>query len=374
MKWCSKCLIPNTRPNIKFDSDGVCAACQWHEMKRTINWQERQDYFRELCAKYKVALVPYSGGKDSIYVAHKVEEAGAEPILITILPDLETEIGEWNRKNMRKGFRWIEIKLPGDECREQARECFIDNGKVKHPWENAISARVLQEAAEKEIPFVVYGEEGGAEYGGGFGYEISLNDWKKPVSAEYLKKYYYLNKVLFGLPSNYTDLFFTQYSRFENWSPAKHRAFAVGKGMRTLPVRSIGTFTCDSQLSDILQDLHCYILFIKFGFGRATSDACIAIRDGTLDRGNALEQVENYDGDFPNNYLPHYLDYLKMDYNEFCTVLEKHANPEIVEQASHPKARHVFYLKSWLGKKRRKGTSLEFISPLRWDLDKTRRY
>lgn len=370
--WCDNCWMPSTRPNITF-KDGICSACQWSEIKKTINWQERQDYFRELCKKYKVALVPFSGGKDSIYVAYRVKEAGAEPILVTVLPDIQTDIGAWNRQNTCPNFKRIEIKISDTKYRQRARECFIENGKVKHPWECAISAVVLQQAVKEGINFIVYGEEGGAEYGGFGGYERALNHWREPVDITYLTKYYYLDKPTFELPSDYDKLFFTQYSRFENWKPFHHADFAVSKGMRTVPTRSIGTFTCSSQIQDKLQDLHCYILFIKFGFGRCTADSCIAIREGVWDRDTCLDFIENYDGDFPNQYLQEYLDYLEMNYDQFCTILEKHANPELMEQSSHPKARHIFYLKSWLGKKRRKDTRLEFTSPHRWDYDSIRR-
>jgi N-acetyl sugar amidotransferase len=376
--------MPSTRPNITFDEKGVCSACQWTELKKTINWQERQDYFAELCNKFRKiglvgdagdVIVPFSGGKDSVYVAYKMRGFGMIPLLVTVLPDLEAEIGAWNRKNLCPDFKRIEIKLSDAKYRNQARECFIDNGKVKHPWENAISAVVLQQAAKENIPFVVYGEEGGAEYGGYGGWDRALNYWKEPIDNQYLREYYFLNKELFDLPSEYSSMFFTQWSRFENWQPTKHADFAVAKGMRTIPTRSIGTFTCDSQISDKLQDLHTYILFIKFGFGRATADSCIAIRDGQWDRDTCLEFVEAYDGDvFPNDYLQQYLEYLRMTKKEFDEVLFKHANKELVEQMSlcGTPFGHVWYLKSWIAKKRRQGTSLEFISPNRWNYDKRR--
>jgi len=277
--------------------------------------------------------------------------------------------------------------LAKKQYRERARECFVDNGKVKHPWETAIQYATLQVANDYGIPFIIYGEEGGAEYGGWGGYKHSWYDWKQPVDANYLKEYYSLGKEMYKLPENFDKMFFTQWSLFENWSPKKHSDFAIEKGMKVitkeqkqvdeegrelppliLPGRSPGTFTNDSQLSDKLQALHMYILFIKFGFGRATADACIAIRDGWLSRDLALERIENYDDEFPNTWLPEYLDYLRMTYSEFCEVLEKHANPELMEQHTHPKARHSFYLKNWIKKMRREGTEVGYTSPGRFDV------
>ena len=36
MKYCKKCLQPDTRPGIKFDDKGVCYACLYEEEKKKI--------------------------------------------------------------------------------------------------------------------------------------------------------------------------------------------------------------------------------------------------------------------------------------------------------------------------------------------------
>lgn len=368
IQFCKKCFLPSTRPNLGFNNEGVCSACQWSDLKKHVDWPRRQAYFKGLCEHYGKAIVPWSGGKDSIYVAYKMRDFGIDPLLITVLPDLETEIGAWNRKNVCKDFKKIEITVSEAKYRDRARECFIENGKVKHPWECAISALVLQQAIKEGYKFVVYGEEGGAEYGGWGGFERALNHWKEPIDIKYLKEYYFWGKEMFELPPNYDDLFFTQYSRFESWQSFKHADFAIGKGMRTIPVRSVGTFTCSAQISDTLQDLHAYILFVKFGFGRATADGCIALRDGWTDREEALEWIEAYDGEFNNAALPEFLEYLRMDKKEFDEVIAKHANREIVEQAAPcgTSAGHLWYLKSWICNLRRLGMPQQFISEHRF--------
>lgn len=34
MKICKKCVMPDTRPRLQFDEKGVCAACEWDEIKK----------------------------------------------------------------------------------------------------------------------------------------------------------------------------------------------------------------------------------------------------------------------------------------------------------------------------------------------------
>jgi hypothetical protein len=268
---------------------------------------------------------------------------------------------------MCPGFERVEITLKEEKYRDLAKFHFEDSGRPKHPWETAISAVVINQAFLQNIPFIMYGEEGEMEYGGS---SREKDRWMLPCDKEYLMKFYWQEKLDWDIPADgdFSKIFFTQFSRYENWSPSKHGNFAIGKGMRTIPVRSIGTFTSYCQLSDKLQDLHAHLMWLKFGFGRCTSDVCIAIRDGWIERDEGLELIENYDGEFPNIYLNDYLDYFRMIKQQFNFIILKHVNAEILERSSDSlEAAHIWQLQSWVAKKRRQGTKLEFISPHRWD-------
>ena len=39
MKYCKKCLYPNTKPQLVFDQDGICSACINYELKKEIDWE-----------------------------------------------------------------------------------------------------------------------------------------------------------------------------------------------------------------------------------------------------------------------------------------------------------------------------------------------
>lgn len=41
MKYCKKWGMPDTRPGISFNEDGVCSACQSYERRKKINWEQR---------------------------------------------------------------------------------------------------------------------------------------------------------------------------------------------------------------------------------------------------------------------------------------------------------------------------------------------
>ena len=52
MKFCSKCLQPDTRPNITFDELGVCPPCNYAQKINHINWSERRKELSKLAKKY----------------------------------------------------------------------------------------------------------------------------------------------------------------------------------------------------------------------------------------------------------------------------------------------------------------------------------
>ena len=56
-----------------------------------------------------------------------------------------------------------------------------------------------------------------------------------------------------------------------------------------------------------LYALHTYLMFLKYGFGRANQDACIEIRRGALSRDQGINLVKLYDGIFPEQFLDLYL-------------------------------------------------------------------
>ena len=123
----------------------------------------------------------------------------------------------------------------------------------------------------------------------------------------------------------------TWWSKWESWDPEAHARLASEKtGLQMLVGGAIGTFTNYSQLDDFLQDLHAYEMFLKYGFGRATSDASIEIRNGRMTRDDGIKIIKEVDGQFPVAYLQNYLEYFGMTEPEFWSTLDKHANKEIL--------------------------------------------
>ena len=74
------------------------------------------------------------------------------------------------------------------------------------------------------------------------------------------------------------------------------------------------------------------MMYLKFGFGRATQDAGIEIRRGAMTREQAINLVRLYDGHYPEEFIETYLDYYQMTQNEFDMILDKWANKDLFKK------------------------------------------
>ena len=82
----------------------------------------------------------------------------------------------------------------------------------------------------------------------------------------------------------------------DNWNYVKEKL----PEFKTEPTgRTEGTFTNFDSLDDKIDTLYYYMQYIKFGFGRATRDACRMIQNNQLSREKAIEYARKYDNEFP---------------------------------------------------------------------------
>jgi hypothetical protein len=73
---CSKCILPDTYPNIEFDDRGECNFCKEHVSIKYLGSEKlREDLseYRKENVQYD-CLVPVSGGKDSAFVLYQVSK------------------------------------------------------------------------------------------------------------------------------------------------------------------------------------------------------------------------------------------------------------------------------------------------------------
>jgi N-acetyl sugar amidotransferase len=355
LKWCANCLSMSTRPRITFDERGWCNACVWAEKKNNLNWNVRQEELEHLLNKHRRSngafdcMVPCSGGKDGSYVAYNLKHKyGMNPLCMTVTPALALPLGEQNlRAFVESGYDHISVNADYEAMRVLNRAGFVEIGFPYYGWLIALHTAVIRMAISFGIELIFYGEDGEVEYGG------STETSKQPIYDVHYQKKVYLEggyeKVLsatslstkqlnfFRFPTddelNRHKLQLTHWSYFENWDP--YRNYLVAKehcGLREADDSNVGTFTNFSQNDQALYALHTYLMYLKFGFGRANQDACIEIRRGAMDRGQAVNLVKLYDGHYPEEFSHIYQNYYGVTNSEFNEILDRHANMDLFEK------------------------------------------
>ena len=59
MKYCKKCLMPDTRPGLTFDNDGTCAACVNFEKQKDTSAQNVNIKFAHRGMIYACNIYPF---------------------------------------------------------------------------------------------------------------------------------------------------------------------------------------------------------------------------------------------------------------------------------------------------------------------------
>jgi glutamine---fructose-6-phosphate transaminase (isomerizing) len=100
---CTKCLLPETMPFIKFHKDGICNYCKNYQPRN--NPKPKEELFN-LVKPYRrkngaECIVPFSGGRDSCYGLHLIiNELKVKPITYTYDWGMVTDLGRRNISRM----------------------------------------------------------------------------------------------------------------------------------------------------------------------------------------------------------------------------------------------------------------------------------
>ena len=86
-----------------------------------------------------------------------------------------------------------------------------------------------------------------------------------------------------------------------------------------------------AQLDDA-KNIEYYLMYIKYGIGRATSDASHEVRDGHINRDEAVALVHRFDGEFPHKGFDIFLDYLDLTKDEFWDIVDRFRQEHIWEK------------------------------------------
>jgi len=356
MKLCTKCVSPDTRPNVNFDERGVCPACQYQEQRRgqKIDWEARHRELAEICewgrrntkSTYD-CIVTVSGGKDSTRQAcYARDELGMNPLLVNCCypPEQLSERGADNLGNlMTLGFDTLSLTLNPVLWKRLMQEGFQRFGNWAKSTEMALYAIPVHVAIAYQIPLLFYGENPLHIFGENCG--------RTDGDASRLKKGNTINGGPASLlPGDTTaqDSHFYYYPPdehmdaaklrlvylgyyMEDWSMRRNGEFSIARGLKTRPeppeiTGDLWGFTCLDEDYSIVNQM---LKYLKFGFGRVTDQVCELINTGEITREQALELVNKYDGKCDASFIQRFCHYLEITEGEFWQVAERYRNLDV---------------------------------------------
>ena len=362
MKYCKKCLQPNTRPGILFDENGVCYACLYEESKKKINWDQRFIQLKQITdeAKEKTkkngsiydCVIGVSGGKDSTFQAvYCKEKLGLHPLLINCVPDEITEIGRKNIENLNTlGFDIISIRLNPNVAKKLARKSFFEQGNIVSASEYCLWASAYIMADKFNIPLIIQGENAALTLGAALNQEQSddafsvvqlntLNGFKsddlidEKIGVTKDDLYFYSLPDIKKMQEKGIRAIFLQYYTKE-WSQVNNADFSVARGLvgRTDDLHNLGRYRRYTGLDSDLIMPNQMIKYLKFGFGFATDEVGYDIREGRLSREDAKWYMNEYDGKCGEKYIQLACEYLSITEEEFWENVDKYVNKELFER------------------------------------------
>ena len=365
MKLCSQCLFPDTKPELKFDENGICDACKYSEQKESIDWSQRKQELKIIIEKYKNktgenydCLIPVSGGKDSTYQTLVIkEEFGLNPLVVNFHPRGQTELGRKNLDNLKNlGVDCIEFTANPDVYKKLSQFGLTELGDPMWPEHIGLFQIPIKIAVHMKIPLLVWGENPMFEYGG-------------PVSAtspyldkEWLENHggYFLDKIKpqeltkYGIgkkeliPFIYpnedeirrigiTGIFLGYYTK---WDARKQLEIVKSHGFSVSDDLSEGTYTNYENLDSNIVPLHDYFKYLKYGYGRATDQASIDIRNNRMTRDEGLKIIETYEGKIPKKCLNWFLEEYELKFEDFLKICDKFTNKKIFKTDRNGKIFH----------------------------------
>ncbi len=354
MRYCRKCVQPDTRPGIVFDDAGVCQACRFAQEADAVDWDARRAEMDEICAFARErnisgydCIVGVSGGKDSTRQAMYVrDELKLHPLLVccTYPPENLSERGARNLANlMRLGFDCITVGPAPGVWKRLMRQGFFRFGNWAKSTEMALYASAPKVAIAYQIPLIFLGENPAISVG--------ISDVKSlDGNANRMKHSNTLKggpEVLLEDGITEQDLFWYRYSSDEDMQLGSLRVvylgyyiadfnkranteFSVRHGLeiRPDPPEDIGDITGSECLDDDFVIVNQHMKHIKFGFGKVTDQVCEDIRMGVMSRAEAWRLVRAYDGRCAERYVQALCAYLDISRETFREVAERYRGPD----------------------------------------------
>lgn len=346
MRFCTKCVLPESHESIEFDENGVCNICNQAKIKhQDINWDLRKQMLIDICDKYRNkgrydCIIPFSGGKDSTYqLWYVVTQLKMKPLVVRFNHwGYRPLVEENNNRTFKKlGVDVLEYRSNWKVVKQLMLASLKETGDFCWHCHTGVFAHTMQVAVMYKIPLVIWGESSSEYRSYHTAEEIEELDAKAfdqminlGINAD--KMYELLNGQV-----DKRDLEQFQFPSEEELSALGAKAIYLGNyikwntkkqvelikkelGWKGQDVEGIPPEFDYEKIECRWQGIRDYCKYIKRGHGRTNHLACIDIRNGEMTRERGLELCEKYDGKRPAS-LDQFLRLLNISEEEFEQIL-----------------------------------------------------
>jgi tRNA(Ile)-lysidine synthase TilS/MesJ len=308
MRYCNKCIIPESAKGIKLNSDGFCQLC--NDYKKNISFgieklnNDIKDYIDNR-SDYN-CIVPVSGGRDSSYALYYAKKIlGLKPIAVHSDNDFETDIAKKNLINITKSMdtplkcvrskNEIIKKIVSEKFKMNAPfgpDLVVDQTceACKYGFESA-----TYNAARKNKIKVIFWGDSAAESTVSFHnlfqhqHPTKMQRLLRKEAVNYLKYKYYFSilKKVYGSDSP-GDLKEIHLYDYVEWDREIIVDTIQNKMGWTKPETSATSWRIDCKLVPVVN----YLTKKAFGVSKIELGFSAMIRSGKMDRETALDQVQ----------------------------------------------------------------------------------
>jgi N-acetyl sugar amidotransferase len=358
LRYCKRCVMPNMKPGVFLDEEGICSACRSVERKKNISWEQRHNELKAFCDKIRGSngngyecLVPVSGGKDSFYQAWIMKEVYKLKVLASIVvPHLQTREGIYNLNNLvtSLGVDLIKISLKPSIFKEIRKKAFFEIGNPNWADHRSVFSGVARIGQLYHIPLVVWGEDIAVEFGGATSEkqtasaeDLINNDLFRDAEMEFFyndtvnrgNTFFYQHPSKEDLIKRKLSTIYLGY--YDNWDGYKHYELSKRYGFHSRELGCLSGNVIDyDNIDEKLCEIHIWLKFLKFGFWRPTDQCCYHIWNGRMTREEAVKLVNEQQYEFPVEYLRDFLEFHQITEEEFWRTMEKFRNKDIWERAN----------------------------------------
>lgn len=352
LKRCTKCILPETMPYIRFDDKGVCNYCNNYKLR---NVPRPKEELLKLVEPYRRngaddCIVPFSGGRDSCFGLHLiVKELKMKPITYTYDWGMVTDLGRRNISRMCAEMG-VENIIVADDITKKRKYIEMNlKAWLKSPHLGMIS---ILTAGDKH--FFRHVETIKQQTG------IGLNLWGvNPLEVTHFKsgflgvppdfeeervyshgamkqlRYQYLRmKAMMKSPGYFNrslwDTLSGEYYRSFTEKSDYYHIFDFFRWDETEIDQTLATYdwelapdtTTTWRIGDGTAAFYNYIYYVVAGFTEHDTFRSNQIREGQMTREKALELVEDENQPRYQN-IRWYLDAVGIDFKEAITVVNK---------------------------------------------------